>query len=40
VVFRPTDPELVMPTALAVREDATSRTVAPLLRACAVAAHD
>jgi DNA-binding transcriptional LysR family regulator len=40
VVFRPTEPELVMPTALAVREDATSRMVAPLLRACAVTAHD
>ncbi len=40
VVFRPTAPELAMPTALAVREDATSRTVAPLLRACAIAAHD
>ncbi|WP_433379692.1 LysR substrate-binding domain-containing protein [Actinoplanes sp. CA-142083] len=40
VVFRPTDPELVMPTMLAVREDETSRTVAPLLRACAAAAHD
>jgi DNA-binding transcriptional LysR family regulator len=40
VVFRPTEPELVMPTALAVRADATSRAVAPLLRACAAAAHD
>jgi DNA-binding transcriptional LysR family regulator len=40
VVFRPTDPELIMPTMLAVREDATSRMVAPLLRACAVAAQD
>lgn len=40
VVFRPTGPELAMPTALAVREDATSRAVAPLLRACAIAAHD
>ncbi|MFF5293070.1 LysR family transcriptional regulator [Paractinoplanes globisporus] len=40
VLFRPTDPELVMPTALAVREDATSRMVAPLIRACAAAAHD
>jgi len=40
VAFRPTDPELVMPTALAVRDDATSRMVAPLIRACAAAAHD
>jgi DNA-binding transcriptional LysR family regulator len=36
--FRLTDPPLVMPTALAVREDATSRSLAPLLRACASAA--
>lgn len=37
VVFLPTEPTLTMPTALAVREDATSRQVAPLLRACAAA---
>jgi DNA-binding transcriptional LysR family regulator len=36
--FRLSDPPLVMPTALAVREDATSRALAPLLRACAAAA--
>jgi DNA-binding transcriptional LysR family regulator len=40
LAFRPTDPELVMPTALAVRADAPSRAIAPLLRACAVAADD
>jgi hypothetical protein len=39
VVFRPTDPELVLPTELAVPENATSRTVAPLLRAFAAAAN-
>ena len=37
VAFRPTDPELVMPTELAVAADATSRAVAPLLRACSAA---
>jgi len=37
VVFLPTEPALMMPTALAVRADATSREVAPLLRACAAA---
>lgn len=37
VVFRPTEPELIMPTALAVPADATSRQVAPLIRACAAA---
>jgi DNA-binding transcriptional LysR family regulator len=37
VAFLPTDPELVLPTALAVPADATSRSVAPLLRACAAA---
>jgi hypothetical protein len=37
VAFVPTEPPLVMPTALAVRADATSRSVAPLLRACAAA---
>ncbi len=37
VAFRPTSPELVMPTELAVAADATSRTVAPLLRACSAA---
>lgn len=37
VVFLPTEPALMMPTVLAVRADATSRQVAPLLRACAVA---
>ena len=38
VAFRPTEPTLLMPTMLAVRADATSRQVAPLLRACATAA--
>jgi DNA-binding transcriptional LysR family regulator len=37
VAFRLTRPELVMPTALAVAADATSRAVAPLLRACSAA---
>jgi DNA-binding transcriptional LysR family regulator len=37
VVFLPTEPALIMPTALAVPADATSRQVAPLLRACAAA---
>lgn len=37
VVFLPTEPALIMPTELAVRADATSRQVAPLLRACAAA---
>jgi DNA-binding transcriptional LysR family regulator len=37
VAFRPGEPDLVMPTALAVRENATSREVAPLLRACGAA---
>jgi DNA-binding transcriptional LysR family regulator len=37
VAFRPTDPPLIMPTHLAVRADATSRELAPLLRACAAA---
>jgi DNA-binding transcriptional LysR family regulator len=40
VAFRPTTPTLVLPTALAVAADATSRTLAPLLRACAEAADD
>jgi DNA-binding transcriptional LysR family regulator len=40
VKFLPTRPALVMPTSLAVRGDTTSRTVAPLLRACAAAASD
>jgi len=35
VQFVPTEPALMMPTALAVPETATSRDVAPLLRACA-----
>ena len=34
VQFVPTEPVLMMPTALAVPETATSREVAPLLRAC------
>jgi DNA-binding transcriptional LysR family regulator len=34
VAFLPTQPALTMPTALAVRPDANSRTIAPLLRAC------
>ncbi len=38
VAFRPSDPPLRMMTALAVPEDATTLTIAPLLRACAVAA--
>jgi DNA-binding transcriptional LysR family regulator len=37
VVFRPTVPAMTMTTALAVAEDATTATVAPLLRACAAA---
>lgn len=37
VAFLPTEPTLIMPTELAVREDATSRQIAPLLRACAAA---
>jgi DNA-binding transcriptional LysR family regulator len=37
VAFRPTSPELVMPTELAVPQDATSRSLAPLLRACSAA---
>ena len=37
VAFRPTRPELVMPTELAVAADATSRSLAPLLRACSAA---
>jgi len=37
VAFLPAQPALIMPTRLAVRADATSREVAPLLRACAVA---
>lgn len=40
VAFVPTTPALSMATAVAVRADATSRTVAPLLRACAAAAAD
>jgi hypothetical protein len=40
VAFLPTTPALSMATAVAVRADATSRTVAPLLRACAAAAGD
>jgi hypothetical protein len=39
VAFRPTHPELVMPTELAVPQDATSRSIAPLLRACSEAEH-
>lgn len=35
LAFLPTVPALLMPTLLAVRADATSRQVAPLLRACA-----
>lgn len=38
VVFLPTEPAMFRPTALAVPADATSRQVAPLLRACAAAA--
>jgi DNA-binding transcriptional LysR family regulator len=38
VMFRPTAPGLELPTMLAVRANATSRQVAPLLRACAAAA--
>jgi DNA-binding transcriptional LysR family regulator len=37
VAFLPTKPPLVMPTFLAVRNDVTSRQIAPLLRACAAA---
>ena len=37
VAFLPTQPAMIMPTRLAVRADATSREVAPLLRACAAA---
>jgi DNA-binding transcriptional LysR family regulator len=37
VAFLPTEPQLVMPTALAVRQATTSRAIAPLLRACAAA---
>lgn len=37
VAFLPTEPAMFMPTALAVAADATSRQVAPLLRACAAA---
>jgi DNA-binding transcriptional LysR family regulator len=37
VAFRPVVPELLLSTQLAVRADATSRTIAPLLRACAEA---
>jgi hypothetical protein len=40
IAFRPIHPNLFMPTALAVREDAASRAVAPLLRACASATND
>jgi hypothetical protein len=40
VAFLPTDPALFMPTCLAVAADATSRQVAPLLRACAAAESD
>ena len=40
LAFRATSPELVMPTALAVRSDGTSHSLAPLLRACAAAADD
>jgi DNA-binding transcriptional LysR family regulator len=35
VAFRPTEPALVMPTALAVRQGAGSKLLAPLLQACA-----
>jgi hypothetical protein len=38
VVFRPTDPPLWIGTELAVAQDATTATVAPLLRACALPA--
>jgi hypothetical protein len=37
VQFVPTEPALMMPTFLAVPATATSREVAPLLRACALA---
>jgi DNA-binding transcriptional LysR family regulator len=40
VQFVPTEPELVMPTYLAVPATATSHDVAPLLSACAAAADD
>lgn len=39
VAFRRSVPELAMTTALAVPAEATSRALAPLLRACAAAAH-
>jgi hypothetical protein len=39
VVFRPTDPPLALTTALAVPEGATTATIAPLLKACSVAAR-
>ena len=35
VVFRPSEPPLGLTTALAVPEEATTATLAPLLRACA-----
>ena len=38
VAFRPSDPPLRMTTALAVPGEATTLSIAPLLRACAVAA--
>ena len=37
VIFRPTDPPLSLTTSLAVAEDATTATIAPLLRACTAA---
>ncbi|HEX5087144.1 MAG TPA: LysR family transcriptional regulator [Nocardioides sp.] len=38
VVFRPTDPPLALTTSLAVPLDATTTTLAPLLKACSAAA--
>ncbi|WP_029137467.1 LysR family transcriptional regulator [Nakamurella lactea] len=40
VAFRRVSPELLLTTWLAVRADATSRSMAPLLRACAQAARE
>jgi len=40
VAFRPAVADLVMSTALAVRADTTSGAIAPILRACAIAAND
>jgi DNA-binding transcriptional LysR family regulator len=39
VVFRPTDPPLALTTSLAVPLDATTTTLAPLLKACSAAAQ-